>query len=62
MTIERKEKLIDAYVEGAIEIDPEIITRTLKEILFLQPDKFEQYVKDFMEYVEELELIGPEQD
>ncbi len=62
MTIERKEKLIDAYVEGAIEIDPEIITRTLKEILFLQPDKFEQYVKDFMEYVEELELIEPEQD
>jgi hypothetical protein len=62
MTIERKEKLIDAYVEGAIEIDSEIITRTLKEILFLQPDKFEQYVKDFMEYVEELELIGPEQD
>jgi hypothetical protein len=62
MTIERKEKLINAYVEGAIEIDPEIITRTLKEILFLQPDKFEQYVKDFMEYVEELELIGPEED
>jgi hypothetical protein len=62
MTIERKEKLINAYVEGAIEIDPEIITRTLKEILFLQPDKFEQYVKDFMEYVEELELIEPEQD
>jgi hypothetical protein len=62
MTIERKEKLINAYVEGAIEIDPEIITRTLKEILFLQPDKFEQYVKDFMEYVEELELIDPEQD
>jgi|LauGreDrversion4_2_1035121.scaffolds.fasta_scaffold347488_4 hypothetical protein len=62
MTIERKEKLINAYVEGAIEIDSEIITRTLKEILFLQPDKFEQYVKDFMEYVEELELIEPEQD
>jgi hypothetical protein len=62
MTIERKEKLINAYVEGAIEIDPEILTRTLKEILFLQPDKFEQYVKDFMEYVEELELIEPEQD
>jgi hypothetical protein len=62
MTIERKEKLINAYVEGAIEIDSEIITRTLKEILFLQPDKFEQYVKDFMEYVEELELIGPEED
>ena len=62
MTNERKEKLINAYVEGAIEIDSEIITRTLKEILFLQPDKFEQYVKDFMEYVEELELIGPEQD
>ena len=62
MTIERKEKLIDAYVEGAIEIDSEIITRTLKEILFLQPDKFEQFVKDFMEYVEELELIEPEQD
>ena len=62
MTIERKEKLINAYVEGAIEIDSEIITRTLKEILFLQPDKFEQYVKDFMEYVEELELIDPEQD
>jgi hypothetical protein len=62
MTIERKEKLINAYVEGAIEIDPEIITRTLKEILFLQPDKFEQYVKDFMEYVEELDLIEPEQD
>ena len=62
MTIERKEKLINAYVEGAIEIDPEILTRTLKEILFLQPDKFEQYVKDFMEYVEELELIGPEED
>ena len=60
MTIERKEKLINAYVEGTIEIDPEIITRTLKEILFLQPDKFEQYVKDFMEYVEELELIDPE--
>jgi hypothetical protein len=62
MTNERKEKLINAYVEGAIEIDPEIITRTLKEILFLQPDKFEQYVKDFMEYVEELDLIEPEQD
>jgi hypothetical protein len=62
MTIERKEKLINAYVEGAIEIDSEIITRTLKEILFLQPDKFEQYVKDFMEYVEELDLIEPEQD
>jgi hypothetical protein len=62
MTIERKEKLINAYVEGAIEINPEIITNTLKEILFLQPDKFEQYVKDFMEYVEELELIEPEQD
>jgi hypothetical protein len=62
MTNERKEKLINAYVEGAIEIDPEILTRTLKEILFLQPDKFEQYVKDFMEYVEELELIEPEQD
>jgi hypothetical protein len=62
MTNERKEKLINAYVEGAIEIDSEIITRTLKEILFLQPDKFEQYVKDFMEYVEELELIEPEQD
>ena len=62
MTIERKEKLINAYVEGAIEIDSEILTRTLKEILFLQPDKFEQYVKDFMEYVEELELIEPEQD
>jgi hypothetical protein len=62
MTNERKEKLINAYVEGAIEIDSEIITRTLKEILFLQPDKFEQYVKDFMEYVEELELIGPEED
>ena len=62
MTIERKEKLINAYVEGAIEIDSEILTRTLKEILFLQPDKFEQYVKDFMEYVEELELIGPEED
>jgi hypothetical protein len=62
MTNERKEKLINAYVEGAIEIDSEIITRTLKEILFLQPDKFEQYVKDFMEYVEELELIDPEQD
>ena len=62
MTIERKEKLINAYVEGAIEIDSEIITNTLKEILFLQPDKFEQYVKDFMEYVEELELIGPEED
>jgi hypothetical protein len=60
MTIERKEKLIDAYVEGAIEIDSEIITRTLKEILFLQPDKFEQYVKDFMEYVEELGLIEEE--
>ncbi len=60
MTIERKEKLIDAYVEGAIEIDPEIITRTLKEILFLQPDKFEQYVKDFMEYVEDLGLIEEE--
>jgi hypothetical protein len=62
MTNERKEKLINAYVEGAIEIDSEIITRTLKEILFLQPDKFEQYVKDFMEYVEELELIEPEED
>jgi hypothetical protein len=62
MTIERKEKLINAYVEGAIEIDPEIITRTLKEILFLQPDKFEQYVKDFMEYVEDLGLIEEEQD
>ena len=62
MTIERKEKLINAYVEGAIEIDSEIITRTLKEILFLQPDKFEQYVKDFMEYVEDLDLIDPEQD
>jgi hypothetical protein len=62
MTNERKEKLINAYVEGAIEINPEIITNTLKEILFLQPDKFEQYVKDFMEYVEELELIEPEQD
>jgi len=62
MTNERKEKLINAYVEGAIEINPEIITNTLKEILFLQPDKFEQYVKDFMEYVEELELIGPEED
>ena len=62
MTIERKEKLINAYVEGAIEIDPEILKNTLKEILFLQPDKFEQYVKDFMEYVEELELIEPEQD
>jgi hypothetical protein len=62
MTNERKEKLINAYVEGAIEIDPEILTRTLKEILFLQPDKFEQFVKDFMEYVEELELIEPEQD
>ena len=62
MTNERKEKLINAYVEGAIEIDSEIITRTLKEILFLQPDKFEQYVKDFMEYVEELDLIEPEQD
>ena len=62
MTIERKEKFINAYVEGAIEIDSETITRTLKEILFLQPDKFEQYVKDFMEYVEELELIEPEQD
>ncbi len=62
MTIERKEKLINAYVEGAIEINPEIITNTLKEILFLQPDKFEQYVKDFMEYVEELELISPEED
>ena len=62
MTNERKEKLINAYVEGAIEIDSEIITRTLKEILFLQPDKFEQFVKDFMEYVEELELIGPEED
>jgi len=62
MTIERKEKLINAYVEGAIEIDPEIITRTLKEILFLQPDKFEQFVKDFMEYVEELGLIEEEQD
>ena len=62
MTNERKEKLINAYVEGAIEIDSEIITRTLKKILFLQPDKFEQYVKDFMEYVEELELIEPEQD
>ena len=60
MTIERKEKLIDAYVEGAIEIDPEIITRTLKEILFLQPDKFEQYVKDFMEYVEDLGLVEEE--
>ena len=35
MTIERKEKLINAYVEGAIEIDPEILTRTLKEILLL---------------------------
>jgi len=62
MTNERKEKLINAYVEGAMEIDPEILTRTLTEILFLQPDKFEQYVKDFMEYVEELELIGPEED
>jgi hypothetical protein len=62
MTNERKEKLINAYVEGAIEIDSEIITRTLKEILFLQPDKFEQYVKDFMEYVEELDLIAPEED
>jgi len=62
MTNERKEKLINAYVEGAIEIDPEIITRTLKEILFLQPDKFEQYVKDFMEYVEDLGLIEEEQD
>ena len=62
MTIERKEKLINAYVEGAIEIDSEIITRTLKEILFLQPDKFEQYVKDFMEYVEDLGLIEEEQD
>ena len=62
MTNERKEKLINAYVEGAIEIDSEIITRTLKEILFLQPDKFEQYVKDFMEYVEELDLIDPEED
>jgi hypothetical protein len=60
MTIERKEKLINAYVEGAIEIDSEIITRTLKEILFLQPDKFEQYVKDFMEYVEDLGLIEEE--
>ena len=60
MTIERKEKLINAYVEGVIEIDPEIITRTLKEILFLQPDKFEQYVKDFMEYVEDLGLIEEE--
>jgi len=60
MTIERKEKLINAYVEGAIEIDPEIITRTLKEILFLQPDKFEQFVKDFMEYVEDLGLIEEE--
>jgi hypothetical protein len=62
MTNERKEKLINAYVEGAIEIDSEIITRTLKEILFLQPDKFEQYVKDFMEYVEDLGLIEEEQD
>ena len=62
MTNERKEKLINAYVEGAIEIDSEIIIRTLKEILFLQPDKFEQYVKDFMEYVEELDLIAPEED
>jgi hypothetical protein len=62
MTIERKEKLINAYVEGAIEIDSEIITNTLKEILFLQPDKFEQYVKDFMEYVEDLGLIEEEQD
>jgi hypothetical protein len=62
MTIERKAKLINAYVEGAMEIDPEIISNILKEILFLQPDKFEQYVKDFMEYVEELELIAPEQD
>ena len=62
MTNERKEKLINTYVEGAIEIDSEIITRTLKEILFLQPDKFEQYVKDFMEYVEDLGLIEEEQD
>jgi hypothetical protein len=62
MTNERKEKLINAYVEGAIEIDSEIITRTLKEILFLQPGKFEQYVKDFMEYVEDLGLIEEEQD
>jgi hypothetical protein len=56
MTIERKEQLIKAYVEGAMEIDPEIISRTLTEILFLQPDKFEQYVKDFLDYVEELGL------
>jgi len=62
MTIERKEKLIDAYVESAIEIDSEILTRTLKEILFLQPDKFEQYVKDFMEYVEDLGLIEEEEN
>ena len=62
MTIERKEKLINAYVEGAMEIDPEILTRTLKEILFLQPDKFEQYVKDFMEYVEDLGLIEEEEN
>ncbi len=62
MTNERKEKLINAYVEGAIEINPEIITNTLKEILFLQPDKFEQYVKDFMEYVEDLGLIEEEED
>jgi len=62
MTNERKEKLINAYVEGAMEIDPEILTRTLKEILFLQPDKFEQYVKDFMEYVEDLGLIEEEED
>ncbi len=62
MTIERKEQLIKAYVEGAMEIDPEIITNTLTEILFLQPDKFEQYVKDFLDYVEELGLIEEEQD
>jgi len=56
MTIERKEQLINAYVEGAMEIDPEILKNTLKEILFLQPNKFEQYVEDFFDYIEELEL------
>jgi hypothetical protein len=56
MTREKKEQLIRAYVEEAIVTCPEILSDTLIDLLSTQPDKYEQHVADFLEYLEDLGL------
>lgn len=54
--LEETEKLVSAYVEEAMEINPELITNVIMELLFIPSNKHEQYVKDFIEYLDDLGL------